>query len=292
MQSAWTYKKQRPENVSYLQLCGDGMQGLMLLGACDYVQKIAGNMQGLVGTSSGAVIALLIALGVAHLPTITMFMKFVQCDMFEPASVFRLNHNWTEHSMLKMRNLAAELLKMHGFNEDITFGDFSTRCQLDLRIVITPQNSTDVFVLSANMTPQASVLDAVLAASASPIFFEPQHIRGLVGMFTNSMHHDTLPDQWPHHKQKTFHIVIMNNLPPQHSTNRPSFNDGIYYRTLVIPSQSGNSTAMNPKRNIFMHRGRTAAAKHFRTRSIVRTTRTIVRRSTVAHNGRVHRGKT
>lgn len=286
IRSAWTYKKLRPENVSYIQLRGDGMQGLMLLGACEYVRKSAGNVKGLVGTSSGAVIALLIALGVTYGRTIDIFMKFVHCDMFGPASISRTELDWSVHSMSKMRSTATELLNSHGFSEDVTLGDFSARCHLDLRIVITPQNSTEVVVLSADTTPQVSVLDAILAASASPVFFEPQHIRGLDGMFTNCVHHDTLPDQWPHHKHKTLHILINPKL--LHNTNRLSSNDGIHHRTLVMLFQNGHSTTTNPRRSIHVHRGRTAAAKHFSTRSIIRNARTMARRSTIARHNRVH----
>ncbi len=76
-------------------------------------------------------------------------------------------------------------------------------------------------ILSADMTPNVSVLDAVLIASVSPVFFPPHPVRGLTGHFTSHDYSEILPDQWP---DAQIHHLPYSPRPPDPcmaSTLRP-----------------------------------------------------------------------
>ena len=131
-------------------------------------------------------------------------------------------------------------------------------------------------ILSADMTPNVNVLDAVLIASVSPVFFAPQPIRGLTGHFTSHDYSEILPDQWPMDKSTIYHVLIDHQI---HVWRRLSVRDERHYRTLLIrtPRTHGPMSA-------YVRHGHHMAALHFHTNTLTMSARTLVRRVTCIHS--------
>ena len=246
--------------VRYLQLNGGGVRGFALLGVHKYLLENQAVLRGAVGVSVGAIVALLIALGLSAKECLSIFASCVHSDIFGHTRLRHTPCGFGWHSMDHLRSLLNKVLLQHGFAEDVSLREFTKQMNFDLRIAVT---SKRVVVLSAGEHPHISLVDATLASCAVPFFFEPQTIRGMSGCYSDGGHGDMLPDQWPAvNKLRTLHVLLYTP-----SQNRiPSSRDEIYQRSVVIDTtiQATFDTHMTDKKiSLLVRRGYNAAAGHF-----------------------------
>ena len=265
-------RKQRADAVRYLQLSGSGAKCLTLLGTHTYLAGHTTQIRGAVGHSSAALVVLLIALKAPTELAVEILMQCTNAGMFGPIRIARTCSDWKTVAMLQCRVILRTLFKRSGVTDSVTLADFRVQSAFDLRIAVLSHHSRHLMLLSADTTPHVNVLDAVLIASISPVFFVPQPIRGLTGRFTSHDYSEILPDQWPLDKSAVCHVLLDHQM---HVWRRLSVRDDRHARTLLIqtPRAHGPMSA-------YVRHGRHMASLHFQTSAFTTSARLLIRRVT------------
>lgn len=219
-----------------LVIQGGGIKALAYIGALDELEKVEvlSQIKGVVGTSVGSIIALLLSLrySVSEIKAILKETKFNHFeDDWDP---FRIV---TEYGLYDGQTLL-DWLKTHisnkGLSPDVTFQTLRTKGYKDLHVFATDLNLRKVKVFSATTSPETSVAEAVRAALSIPLFFKAWR-------FTNSIPDDhiyvdggvavnyplTFFDQMGHTPDSTLGLCI-DQLQEENETNHALEYNEIY----------------------------------------------------------------
>ncbi len=162
--------------IKNLAFKGGGVKGIAFVGALQELDKrnLLGNVQRVAGTSAGALVAAMYALGysIDHIYTIMKGINFMQFEeAFNPIGIAT---HYGLHSGQYIVDMMIHLMENSGkgLSGDSTFADAKKAGCLDLYVFATNLNTHSVTEFSADKTPGALIAEAVRASMSIPIFFK------------------------------------------------------------------------------------------------------------------------
>ena len=172
--------------ITHVSFSGGGIKGICYLGILRYmyIEKMVEHIRYVSGSSIGAFFATVLAL---KMPVDVLEQDFVELlkDMndndilcIKKSSFFNL---FEKNAFFSVRFMMIPIIKYlkHMYDiEDITFLDFVKKTGVNLYVNTTNVNTTQRQIFSAENTPNASVIEAVVASMSVPIMFEPVKING------------------------------------------------------------------------------------------------------------------
>ena len=162
-------------NIENLVFKGGGVLGEAYAGAYTIVSPLAPNVKRVAGTSAGAMMALMVALGYTP-DEITRVLDATPFDSFMDRS------SWIGHILNElryyglytgdalMRWIQAQIKNKTGAN-NITFSDLRNLGYLDLTVVATNDITNEAVYFNCANTPNTIVAEAVRCSIAIPLFF-------------------------------------------------------------------------------------------------------------------------
>jgi predicted acylesterase/phospholipase RssA len=174
----------------YLVMSGGGVSGGMLLGALKYMQLYCisaylpdalSHMQGFAGTSIGALIALFCTLGLS-IERMVVHMKRSAHTIWEHSlngvQGLVVNKALCTHDMVRAV-IVSELERVLGpTGATITFAGLFDRTHKDLVVCCLNLNRVETVFFRKDNTPDALVVDVVIASMSLPLLFPPIKIDG------------------------------------------------------------------------------------------------------------------
>lgn len=211
-----------PENLFFE---GGGAKGVAYLGALEILedQGILGAVKRFGGTSIGALVALIAALGYSVKERFSLFMDKIKGESLKDDSfltVMNMERLLTQSHYYKgeaMKNAIADIIKQKTDDIDITFEDLKSKGK-DLSTVTTILGQGGgIKVFSYYTSPKVKVLDAVLASMSFPYAFPPVQIDnqfyvdgGISGNYAISIY-DAPPFCTGHYNHLTWGLRIDNS---------------------------------------------------------------------------------
>jgi NTE family protein len=159
-----------PERV-VLVLSGGGMKAMAQVGALRALDEAGLRPAEVVGTSAGALVGALIASGCSYGEIVPRVFGVARRDLAPLARLSVLVRGVGARSILKprpVRELLARLLPEHDF----------ARLRLPLRVTAVDVDAGALVVFGAGGRTDCSVVDAVMASMALPVYLPPVVIRG------------------------------------------------------------------------------------------------------------------
>jgi predicted acylesterase/phospholipase RssA len=171
----------------YIILSGGGVNGISFIGALmciERVYKLQGlnfkeNIKGICGSSAGAIISTLFAIGMSFLEMLQL------CDVckemfFNPPSV---NLDFVrEQKALVNINLFSDILERKMLEKigkrDVTFQELKQMSGIELVVSAQCLNTASMVYFSSENTPFVSVKQATLASMSINFIFQPVEIQG------------------------------------------------------------------------------------------------------------------
>lgn len=159
---------------------GGGAKGVCAVGTLRALEKhnILINLKRFVGTSAGALIALLLSIGYTaeemNTVLLNMDMEIVLDDSWGLVrDLYRLYNKYGFHKGNALLKLIKKLIKDKMGNGDITFGELHKKTNKDLITVVTNVSKDQAEYLSHYTYPDMLVADAVRASMALPGVYVP-----------------------------------------------------------------------------------------------------------------------
>lgn len=211
----------RPEKpiheIEYLVFSVGSIRGLAFIDAYDELLRhrpeTRQNLRGLAGSSAGALMCLAIALRLSR-EEMLRFFREKQWFLITP---WRVQMSCGALSLIDTTLLRAAMHEMFvskNLDPKVTFSQFMKRIPLDLRIMTYNRSAQQGQVFSATTTPQAPVLDAVLASCSMPILMPPVWIQG--ACYVDGYLADSLPLlDFPRDKTLGFFLQDLRSTPPR-----------------------------------------------------------------------------
>ena len=205
------------QDVRYIQFGGGGARGCAHIGVYTYVKDQHIQLDGAAGVSAGAIISLAIALNLTPdecaKSLSSAFSRSSASNLSTKPTCIpktRTSCGYGRVSMDPLRVLLSEVMTHKHIQPDITFKElFHASNKFDLRIGVWNNITSQVHILSADTTPDACVLDSVLASSSVQHIFPPVDIQGTC--FSDCAKHvPLLVDQWD--PAQTLHILLQSRL--------------------------------------------------------------------------------
>lgn len=162
--------------IKNLAFKGGGVRGIAFVGALRELEKAAmlQNIQRVAGTSAGALVAAMYALGYS-IDAIEELMHGLEFKKFEDGfSALRVITHYGLYEGNYILDFAKKLLSDSGkgLNDTSTFADMRAAGCTDLYVFATNLNTHSVVELSADKTPGAFVAEAIRASMSIPLFFK------------------------------------------------------------------------------------------------------------------------
>jgi len=135
------------------------------------VDDLYAQLEGVAGTSVGAIMSLAVCLAISPSDMLRFFdtalLKQVQDNYISQVKCGRPSYLSSKPIWLKLRNA----LREHGLSENTTFYDFFRYTGKDLRIGAHNIKSEKGEIFSVYTSPDICVIDAVMASSSMPFVF-------------------------------------------------------------------------------------------------------------------------
>lgn len=165
--------------VKNLVFEGAGLRGIAYCGVVGELEskKIMESVEKVGGTSSGAIVALMISLGysgkemqeiIAH----TSFKKFNDGNYFFAGGVNRLKKYFGWYRGARFEKWIGRIINNKTANTDITFAEMHQRGFKDIYITGTCLNKQELVIFSYETYPKMKVKDAIRISVSIPLYFE------------------------------------------------------------------------------------------------------------------------
>lgn len=158
---------------------GAGIRGIAYAGVISELEarNILQPIEKVGGTSSGAIVALTIALGysgneVGNIITGTNFKKFNDGSYLFIGGINRTNKYFGWYRGNRFENWLEKIIDQKTGNADITFEELHAKGFKDLYITGTCLNKQQLIVFSYETYPKMKVKDAVRISASIPLYFE------------------------------------------------------------------------------------------------------------------------
>ena len=199
----------------YITCAGAGLKMMCYFGVLKALERychnwtdhVRDNVVGITGTSAGALLALILALGLTHDEVEHIVQPFVDNarQIIPNPDLTVLLHNFGLDRGDSARRNIAQLLQLRGLSDDITLGRMYQLTRCHFSCTATNINDATNVIFDHITHPNMRVVDAVFTSACVPIMFAPVEINGdmyVDGCFTNN-----LPLHFP--PQETLVISVM-----------------------------------------------------------------------------------
>ena len=203
------------------------------IGALRALEEAKYKFKEYVGISAGSIICLLLCIGLDsdEIEGILMnynFRDILNPDPLEPDKVLQAMDNWGLDDGKVFRHALGTFLEDNGFSRSLTFEQLARYTKKTLKVLAADINSARYYEFSASKTPKASIVDAIYASCAIPLFFAPAKINGMTlvdGGIINSfpLHYFTVAEL-----QESIGLKILYNV------NRANCTDSMQYFLRII----------------------------------------------------------
>lgn len=163
-----------------LVLSGGGPNGLSYIGCIKYMQehKIIDQFRNIIGSSIGSIIGLFIAIKLDH-KEIEAFIK-TTLKLFSndtKIAIENICNIWSHLGAFDIKtvigNRIKHLLKLKGFNENISFAELAKITGVNFIVVASNITKKDIEYFGLDDNTTLSVADAICASCTIPLFFKP-----------------------------------------------------------------------------------------------------------------------
>lgn len=160
-----------------LVFSGGGIRILAYLGALEFLEEkqMLRNLREVCGVSAGAMVSLMLALGYSFhvLRRFCFEYDFSNVRSIEPEIAVLFMETLGVDDGQNLRALLVKILKHKGFGPEVTFQDLAEKgCKL-LRVYASDLHNIKLQEFSVETTPTFSVVTAVQASMAFPVYFHP-----------------------------------------------------------------------------------------------------------------------
>jgi NTE family protein len=156
-----------------------GIRGIAYCGAIQEMESknLMKPVERVAGTSSGAIVALLVSLGysgyeIEKLIGGTNFKKFNDGNFLFFGGVNRMKNYFGWYRGKKLKNWLGKIVEQKTGNADITFGELHQRGFRDLYVSGTCLNQQKQVIFSYETYPNMKVREAVRISAGIPLYFE------------------------------------------------------------------------------------------------------------------------
>jgi NTE family protein len=160
-----------------LVFSGGGIRILAYLGALEFLEEksMLTNLREVCGVSAGSLVSLMLALGY-RLPVLRRFCfeyDFSNVRSIDPEIAVLFMETLGLDDGQNLRVLLVKILKHKGFGPEATFHDLANKGCLGLRVWASDIQNAKVVEFSARTTPNVSIVTALHASMAVPLYFHP-----------------------------------------------------------------------------------------------------------------------
>ena len=156
-----------------------GIRGIAYCGAIQEMESknLMKTVEKVAGTSSGAIVALLVSLGysgyeIEKLIGETNFKKFNDGNFLFFGGVNRMKNYFGWYRGKKLKNWLGKIVEQKTGNADITFKELHQKGFRDLYVTGTCLNQQKQIIFSYETYPKMKVRDAVRISAGIPLYFE------------------------------------------------------------------------------------------------------------------------
>jgi len=156
-----------------------GIRGIAYCGAIQEMEskKLMNDIQKVAGTSSGAIMALVVSLGysgeeIQKLIGETNFKKFNDGNFLIFGGVKRMKNYFGWYRGKKLGNWLGKIVEQKTGNADMTFEELHQKGFKDLYVASTCLNRQQPVIFSYETYPKMKVKDAVRISAGIPLYFE------------------------------------------------------------------------------------------------------------------------
>jgi len=204
------------DRYHYLSFSSAGTNGVSYIGVLDALEEHMGadyeawraNVKGVAGCSSGAIVGLMLVLGLSRKKRAALLSTFDIHHVLRDPDIAMLWHQYGITEGSSLLEIAQEVLNQGGLSIQSTFADLRRLLRVDFVCVASELSTSRAVYFSAKATPEVRVADAVCASCCVPIAFRPHSIQGRVyvdGCLTCSQ-----PDLFDH--ESTLFVTVTS--PP------------------------------------------------------------------------------
>lgn len=233
-------------STKYLCFGGAGTQAICYVGAIDALQKhyrssfesMIQNVRGAVGTSSGAIIALGMLVGIEHeklLSSCQIVLGLNIAPNFE-LSKFLKEYGGDDGTVIKA--VIETVLNVIGLSVSTTFSDFYRLTKKDFVCIATKVVDGSTVYFRYETTPDLKLTDAIFMSMSLPFLFVPKKYNGdiiLDGVLSCNVPYEVFPIE---------ETLVMYQTPGDRNTDSLKG----YITALVSVSHSQQSAELNHKR--------------------------------------------
>jgi NTE family protein len=159
---------------------GAGIRGIAYCGAIQEMEakNLMGNIEKVGGTSSGAIVAMMLSLGytgkdIETLISKTKFKKLNDGGFFFIGGISRIKRYFGWYKGRKAEKWLGEIIERKTGNADITFEELYQKGFKDLYITGTSLTKQKAVIFSQETFPNMKARDAVRISISIPLYFEP-----------------------------------------------------------------------------------------------------------------------
>jgi len=173
-------KAQTQSTIKNLVFEGAGIRGIAYCGAVQEMEakNLMGNVEKVGGTSSGAIVAMMISLGytgkdIEQIIIKTKFRKLNDGGFFLIGGITRIKRYFGWYKGKKAEKWLGKIIEEKTGNADITFEELHQKGFKDLYITGTSLTKQKAVIFSKETFPKMKVRDAVRISISIPLYFEP-----------------------------------------------------------------------------------------------------------------------
>lgn len=170
-------------NIKNLVFEGAGIRGIAYCGAIQELEakNLMGNIERVGGTSSGAIVALMLSLGytgkdIEALIATTKFKKLNDGGFFFIGGIIRIKKYFGWYKGKNAGKWLGKIIEQKTGNADITFEELHQKGFKDLYVTGTSLTKQKPVIFSRETHPKMKVRDAVRISISIPLYFEPVFI--------------------------------------------------------------------------------------------------------------------
>lgn len=224
----------RIAEAEYVSLASAGTRGLVYLGVLDAIEdhleadgfaRWNRGLRGVAGTSAGAIVALMLALGFDRAARHEILRDHldVRRVVSRPDFALLLRQYGCEDGEA-FKEVIQRILARGGLSSTSTMADLQRLLRIDVVFVCTNLHTGAPLYLSATTTPSLRVCDAVYASGCVPFVFAPQMVHDV--MTTDGCLSCHLPEAFD--ESRTLFVSVEEGPPPDSSKRLTSWSDFLH----------------------------------------------------------------
>lgn len=173
------------DGIRYLSFAGAGTSGYAYAGFLDALERSSEydtwrrSLQGVSGTSAGALAALSVVLGLNANARARVLHEVLDVTV-DTLDFALLARRYGVDDGTSFRTQIQQVLEMSGLSPTSTLGDLYRLLRVDFAVVCTDIATSTNVTLSSRTYPNVRVCDAIFASCCVPFLFTPMEIEGYV----------------------------------------------------------------------------------------------------------------